>query len=166
MKNELENAEALLKGAKGLAGVAKFCGKLASGKLKSYYVGRAHAEYGYLQLSTSPSPQDYELAPDIPNLYLEKKEAEAVAMTATIAFLRDTPLSTYWEGMSHQATQCTGLESVDALIDSISVILERTFSPEEEYIATNASDEQLVEIVKLTGYHYFRAKAVKFTLDN
>jgi len=164
MKEELEKAEALLKDIKGLAPVSKFCGKLANGKLTSYYVAQAHADFGYLQLSTSPSAQDYELAPDFPNLYLVKKEAEAVALKAAVAFLRETPLSVFWEGMCHEAIERQGLESVDKLTDSISKILERTFSGSDEFIAADATDEQLVEIINLTGYHCFRAKALKVSV--
>jgi hypothetical protein len=164
MKEELKRAETLLADS-GLKTVAKFCGRLADGKPKCYFVANATPDYGYLQWNSGgPSPQDYEPATEYPGFYLDKKEVDALAMKATIVFLRSMRLDFYWEGMCYQATSNKGFESVEALLESISNVIGKPFLGTEEFLALDdTSDEQLVEIIEMTGYYYFRAEAIKLS---
>jgi len=164
MKEELQKAEVLLVDA-GLKKIAKFCGRLADGKPKCYFVAKATPEYGYLQwCSSGPSPQDYESAEEFPGFYLDKKVVDALATKATIAFFRTMQLDFYWEGMCYQATTHKGFESVETLLKAISNVLGKPFLGTEEYFALDdTSDEQLAEIIELTGYNYFRADSIKLS---
>ena len=164
MNSEFAQAAKVLENS-GLKKQADFCQKLATGKLTVYVILEAQADYGYLQWTSSPSPQDYCRVAKYPDVYLDIKTAKAVAVGATIKYARSTKLSEYWEGLCHHATEHMGFESVETITSTISEIYGEPFTPKDEFLARpEISDERLAEVIKKVGYDKYRAKPIKMSL--